>query len=174
MAVYFLSATGIPAIKIGHSAMPQKRLLGCQVWSPVKLRLDAWDDAGDALTEAELLWRFRADRMHGEWFAASGALQDLVVTVAETGKVPGAWYSPEGEGHCDVVSGYYRAPRAEFYQSKFGLTRKDLMDICGPWSMQAPYLGLPAKYLPLILNHLNSNGWNISHHDLFPMSEQAA
>ena len=174
MAVYFLGAQGIPAIKIGctHVDNPVKRLRCIQVWSPVPLHLLAIDHKGDYLTEGELLHRFAADRMHGEWFAASGALRDLVEAVAEAGTVLGGWYLPEG--YPNPWPGTPRVISPNTLGRRFNLTRGELLDLVGPSVIASGDLGLGVGMMPRVVSGLRALGHEITFHDLLPVSVQAA
>lgn len=79
--VYFVMATD--AIKIGYSDDVGRRLRQLCGASPIPLILVAWRADADRETEAELHRRFRADRMHGEWFRPSAALLEYVIPSAE-------------------------------------------------------------------------------------------
>jgi Meiotically up-regulated gene 113 len=74
--VYFVQAVEGGPIKIGVARDPLTRLADLQVGSPYKLRLYGLRRGGVA-EERRLHKRFRADRLQGEWFKASGELAEL-------------------------------------------------------------------------------------------------
>lgn len=163
MAVYFMSGEGIPAIKIGFTSMeaPERRLHSCQVWSPVRLRLEAVDHGGDLLTEAELLWRFRADRMHGEWFLATVALRAVVDAVKRGRGIPDAWRLPpwfKVAQHC-----YPRGLNTVKFRQRFGLSRAECAQLGG---VDSSHLGLAMIAIPRVLAHLRTAGHDITYLDL--------
>lgn len=77
--VYFLrNEDGTGPIKIGWTRRdPWARLRGCQVGSPVRLRLIA-AMPGARHEELQLHWRFHQWRVHGEWFEPSDGLLSLI------------------------------------------------------------------------------------------------
>lgn len=158
--IYFLTAAGVPLIKVGVSANPVSRLQTCQTWSPIKLRLEAWDALGDALTEAEIMHRFRAVRSHGEWFLATSELLEVVDVVRATNRTPGGWYMPDGGA---------RGPRPPFLAKKFGLTIRDLRRIPGLQNIgqSGEHWGIAACYIPILAEHLQARGQITSYLDLF-------
>jgi hypothetical protein len=86
--VYFLRPIGAEGpIKIGCSNQPLKRLRAVEIWSPMKLEIVASAPGGTA-HEAALHAMFLADRLHGEWFAASPALNELIEHVLQHGTLP--------------------------------------------------------------------------------------
>ena len=80
--VYFLRPVGAEGpIKIGCSQSPESRLAAILPWSPINLEIVA-RMAGDEEVEARLHNRFGDEWMHGEWFAASPALTETILAVA--------------------------------------------------------------------------------------------
>jgi len=159
MAVYFIEAVGPPAIKIGYGENPKARLQMCQTGSPVRLALAAVDEAGDYLTEWELLHRFRADRMHGEWFVASSALREVVDAVQAAGLVPERWCMPD-------PCRYW--PLFDDVRSRFGMTRGDYAVACNttaPMSNEAR--GIPGQHVPRLAFWLRERGLISAYTDLF-------
>lgn len=73
-------------IKIGEAGNPDTRLGGMQTGSPVKLHLLA-ALPGDCLLEDHIHTVFARDRVRGEWFRNSPALQGLI----EVGREAAGW-----------------------------------------------------------------------------------
>jgi len=86
--VYFLRPIGATSpVKIGCSATPVKRLRSVEIWSPVELELVA-SAPGNNCHEWTLHQMFATDRLHGEWFAESERLNEVINQVAATGALP--------------------------------------------------------------------------------------
>jgi hypothetical protein len=64
--IYFIGGD-VGAIKIGLATDPQRRLRGLQCGSPIPLKLLAVGRGGKDV-EYQYHLRFRAHRLHGEWF----------------------------------------------------------------------------------------------------------
>lgn len=77
--VYFVQATRGGPVKIGLSDNVERRLVELQCSSPYPLRIVATID-GTVTLERELHERFVADRMTGEWFRPSRAIQEYLGT----------------------------------------------------------------------------------------------
>jgi hypothetical protein len=75
--VYFIQGEDGGNIKIGYARDVAARVASFQPGSPVRLRVLATQQGGQAL-ESALHRRFAADRLHGEWFAASAALVSYI------------------------------------------------------------------------------------------------
>jgi DNA-binding XRE family transcriptional regulator len=73
MAVYFMRESGAGHIKIGFTNHIHRRLDQVKVYSAHEITL-LGAEPGDEAHEARLHQRFAADRVRGEWFAASPAL----------------------------------------------------------------------------------------------------
>lgn len=168
MALYFARAADLGVVKIGHSQLPRKRLVVLQAWSPVPLEFAAVDEAGDWLTEAEMLWRFREARSHGEWFRETPPLAEVIRATARTGTVPGGWYLPAGysmraDGH--APAGATVADLA----ARFGLTpariREALEMPACVMSSAFPY-GISLKHLPALYDYLRRQGAPPHYRDL--------
>lgn len=163
--IYFIAANAVHAVKIGITADPVARLWVHQTHSPVSLYVAAVDRAGDRLTEAELHWRFRSSRMHGEWFGRTPEIDSVITETFHDGCVPGAWRFPQGR-----VPRYRRTDYGPtMYQLKraFGLTRKDVESIT--CAKIAAYAGtdLPAPQIPALVFGLMSRGVVTGHEDFF-------
>ena len=77
--VYFISWDDGP-IKIGMAANISRRLAGLQGCCPYKLRVLAFIDGGRGL-EAEYHAEFAADRLMGEWFERTPALEAEIARI---------------------------------------------------------------------------------------------
>lgn len=78
--VYFVQAESGGPVKIGVSRKPAKRLAALQTASYDPLRILGILLSGrDGWSEAAMHERFKADRLHGEWFCVSEELNDFVV-----------------------------------------------------------------------------------------------
>lgn len=170
--IYFLTASGVPVIKIGRSEQPIKRLNSCSVWSPVPLQIAAVDARGDHLTEFEVLHRFKSFRSHGEWLFAVPAVVELVKETAATGSVPGGWYLPDGyddrRNACDNIQG----PRVYEIEAAYGLTVKDIRKIVGSPQLPADGLGLSLGHVPALAAYLTENGMIAGYHDLLAIRKR--
>ena len=82
MTVYFARAGQDGPVKIGRAADPEKRIRDLNVGAPVPLRL-VRVIAGNSHEEAQLHRRYRAQRLHGEWFTWS---DDMMATEVEPPK----------------------------------------------------------------------------------------
>lgn len=83
--IYFISSNDVPnfPIKVGFTTKdPSIRLSTLQGGCPYKLCVIG-SIRGSASTEAELLKRFGADRLSGEWVARSSQLHEYVNTLVE-------------------------------------------------------------------------------------------
>ena len=76
--IYFLRPIGQDGpIKIGCSINPVNRLQVFLIWSPLRLELVGVADGGHEY-ERDLHARFARQRLHGEWFAPSPDLTNLI------------------------------------------------------------------------------------------------
>lgn len=76
--VYFLTlAEGDGPIKIGCSAVPNRRLHDIMAWSPFRLRILHTFPGGFDM-EARIQGRFSDDHLHGEWFAPTKELHGFI------------------------------------------------------------------------------------------------
>lgn len=159
MAAYFLAAVGMPLVKIGHSNTPVNRLNSMQVWSPVKLDLVAWDEDGDALTEAELLYRFRHLSSHGEWVFRSDEVDAVIRETKASGRIPGGWYaSDEYHAASNSYPSCMRGPLAQDLWENFGLSLNEIRSLIGAQVGQTKDLGLALAHVPVIVEHLMASG----------------
>lgn len=76
--VYFFQAIDGGAIKIGKADAPLRRLAATQAHSPVRLRMLGTLPGGKR-REYELHRRFKASRLHGEWFEPTPELLAEIV-----------------------------------------------------------------------------------------------
>lgn len=78
--VYFVQGVDGGPIKIGWASKhpDEGRLMALQTGSPVVLRLLGWIRGATYRLENHLHEEFKADRLHGEWFAQSDALLDII------------------------------------------------------------------------------------------------
>lgn len=91
--VYFVQGVRGGPIKIGFAADPATRLAELQVGSNVRLRILCAVPA--ALNDERTMHaRFKKDRLHGEWFSASGRLKRFIADIVESGIVPACAGSP--------------------------------------------------------------------------------
>lgn len=90
--VYFIGGEGTP-VKIGVSTAPYERLAALQTAHWVRLVMLARIEGG-ADTEAELHDIFAADRLVGEWFTRSPALERCIEQVRAVHGVPDPFYVP--------------------------------------------------------------------------------
>jgi hypothetical protein len=72
--VYFVRCPATGLVKIGYATNVRKRLAGLQTGSAAKLELLCTVDPV-RYPERTLHHRFRADRVHGEWFRPSEAMR---------------------------------------------------------------------------------------------------
>lgn len=80
--VYFMRPVGADGpVKIGCSTMVEERLRAMSPWAPFPLEIAA-RIPGDFALEGRFHKKFIADRIHGEWFAASAELTDTIASVA--------------------------------------------------------------------------------------------
>ena len=85
--VYFLRPVGaVGPIKIGCSIYPPSRINALSMWSPVPLEIVAMGP-GSIRLESFLHRKFKAQRLHSEWFAPSPELLDGIAAVAAGGAV---------------------------------------------------------------------------------------
>jgi Meiotically up-regulated gene 113 len=77
--VYLIGSPSSHLVKIGRSVKVMKRLGEIQCMSPVPLRV-LWTTEGGAGLESALHWRFRQQRVYGEWF--DFGVEDPVAIVA--------------------------------------------------------------------------------------------
>lgn len=75
--VYFIQGVRGGPIKIGFAMVPERRLADLQAGSNVELPLICCVP-GFPQTEGELHARFEKERLHGEWFRASGRLKRFI------------------------------------------------------------------------------------------------
>lgn len=80
--VYFIKPVGMEGpVKIGCSALPERRLIDLTIWSPFPLEIVASLPGNE-----DLEWRFHAafasDRSHSEWFHGSARLTAVMAAVA--------------------------------------------------------------------------------------------
>lgn len=99
--IYFAKPVGqIGPVKIGCAANPTARLQCLQTASPVPLEIVALIVGGHDLERA-LQHRFRDDHLHGEWFASSPELADLIARAKVApiiARLPGLKGPPATEG----------------------------------------------------------------------------
>lgn len=74
--VYFVKCEDTRHVKIGYSDNIRRRLVTLRISSPSHLHFIGWID-GDRSIETELHRRFADDRVRGEWFKDSEALQSV-------------------------------------------------------------------------------------------------
>lgn len=80
--VYFMRPVGAEGpVKIGCSTMVEERLRALSPWAPFPLEVVA-TIPGDTRLEGRFHLKFMADRVHGEWFAASAELSATIAEVA--------------------------------------------------------------------------------------------
>lgn len=79
--IYFITAREFDFVKIGFSDNPHHRFMQLQVGSPTALALERVT-AGGLSEEARLHKQFAADRIRGEWFRLSDALEAFMETLA--------------------------------------------------------------------------------------------
>lgn len=75
--IYFILAPELGRIKIGFAKQPWSRLSKLQTDCPCDVRLVAFID-GDVVAEKALHARFADQRLRGEWFTYSGAVQEYI------------------------------------------------------------------------------------------------
>lgn len=75
--IYFALALDGPFVKIGYSCNPTKRVKDLQTACPHKLKL-AGVKPGTQADEKIIHDMFSKDRLHGEWFKASGDVLDYI------------------------------------------------------------------------------------------------
>jgi hypothetical protein len=84
--IYFIRAIQGPRhsarVKIGWTRDPRKRLKDLQTGSPVELYLIGAIPGGRE-DERAMHERFALSRMHGEWFALTGEMHELVIERGE-------------------------------------------------------------------------------------------
>lgn len=86
--IYFMRPVGAEGpVKIGCSIKPRSRLSQYLSWSPFMLEIVA-TAPGTHRLERSLHKIFDRDRLHGEWFAASRELLEMIAYVVEHGAVP--------------------------------------------------------------------------------------
>ena len=87
--IYVVEAEGLGLVKIGMAVDVAARMRSLQNMSPARLIvLAAFYAECATVAECALHQRFRADRRHGEWFAATPEITDW------------AWHdSPTGQAH---------------------------------------------------------------------------
>lgn len=79
--VYFVRPIGQEGpVKIGFSEIPHDRLVALRSWSPVPLEMIAELPGGQEL-ERRFHALFKADALHGEWFAYSDGLGRVIAEV---------------------------------------------------------------------------------------------
>lgn len=99
--VYFIGVVGGGPVKIGFASHPDRyeadsvtlRMQSLMSWSPYPLEIIARMRGGPVI-EAWFHHRFRAHRMHGEWFRPAPAILDAAATIRETAIFPGAPAEP--------------------------------------------------------------------------------
>lgn len=85
--IYFAQVRGGGPIKIGCSYGPLKRILQLQAWCPFPLDFRA-ARKGEYFSEAVLHDLQKDFCIHGEWFEPNPALEAMIVSVIETGRLP--------------------------------------------------------------------------------------
>jgi hypothetical protein len=173
MAVYFLAADGLPLVRIGCSKMPTNRLMTCQSWSPVRLSLAAIDEAGDLLTEGELLRRLSKFRSHGDWFHTLPPVREVVAITAATGCIPGAWYMPPGTGRRKFPGGIYGPSPAQI-TAAFGITRREMGDAVGSKNWQIGGPGIPIGHVAPIVEYLRQSRPTLTLAEFFAARDRPA
>lgn len=163
MALYFMAADSVSLIKIGHAADPVSRMYSARSGSPVPLRLAAVDDSGDVLTEAELLYRLRDHRRHGEWVTACPEVLAIVSETAATGRVPGGWRLPP---HIDKRFLTPGSLRVKDVFARYGLDRKQYREIMGACGQSYNDFRIPINRLPHLHAHITSLGISVHYHEL--------
>src|SRR5476651_2721072 len=78
MAVYFAKNETTGNIKIGYSLNPASRVANLQTSNCAKVALIGVIYDGSIKTEKELHERFKAHRVHGEWYTSTAELEDLI------------------------------------------------------------------------------------------------
>lgn len=170
MSVYFAVADALNVVKVGFSTMPTKRLHTLQAWSPVPLVLAAVDERGDPMTEAEVLQRFAADRLRGEWVTLTAAMRAVIRETAETGSIPGGWYAPAGHvryglGTCTVCG-----PRPQQVEMGLGVSVAQQRADLGVATVQsAQWMGYTAVAIPRLLAYLRGRGNDLTLAGLFDL-----
>ena len=81
MPIYFVG-NGKGQVKIGYSKDPQSRLLSLQTGSPYPLELLAVKPGGQN-AEVELHTKYADDRLEGEWFQSTPALEREISILQE-------------------------------------------------------------------------------------------
>jgi hypothetical protein len=80
--IYFVACREADAVKIGIcSARVHKRVSMLQVGCPLRLELMGVQD-GYTEEERELLKRFAAHRIHGEWFRLTDEIREYAATLS--------------------------------------------------------------------------------------------
>ena len=88
--IYFICANSRDSfIKIGRAKTPRYRIKAFQRWSPYKLHILATlREEHTTVTERDLHKRFRAHRVHGEWFRPHPELLDYIITLPDYSPAP--------------------------------------------------------------------------------------
>ena len=82
LKVYFVQSGR--AVKIGVTDGPvHQRIYALQIGNPVRLKLLGWCIAGETL-ENELHYKYRKQRLHGEWFKLTPSLKEEIKTLNGT------------------------------------------------------------------------------------------
>lgn len=154
MAVYFIACDLVGLVKIGlGQGDAAARMQGLRTQCPVPLRMAALDLYGDEMTEAELHFRFRDQRQHGEWFTHTGPVLEASRVTAETGRIPGGVYLSQLQATA-VRAAYHRKTAWENLCRVYPLTLEEVSSI---YRLQrtvvnySPGDGLPPKALARVL-----------------------
>lgn len=165
MAVYFITAPSEGLVKIGFTdRSPERRLGTHQVGSPVRLELAHVDEWGDRLTEAELHYRYKSVRSHGEWFSLTNAIRDDMA-----GNGQERWYVPD---HLCGVRPWACGAVARDVFARFGIPFKDYGQVIGSGQCTGA-TPLSPKALVALFHHLRRLGHDIHYHDLCARPREA-
>jgi hypothetical protein len=83
-------------IKVGCSQSPEARLKSLDIWSPFPLELIVSCEGGHS-DERNVHWHLREERLHGEWFAWSERIANLIRFVQRNGQLPPLERAPYGK-----------------------------------------------------------------------------
>lgn len=168
MGIYFIACDTLHAVKLGYAADVASKASMCRSHCPAPVRLAACDMQGDPLTEAELLHRFRQDKIHGEWVALSAGVRSVMEATAVSGRVPGGWYLPNFTGSMTT----YDFDLAKIARA-FGITESRIVDAEGvrfPSWRKGGHFG--CKLVPYLVAHLNALGHRVAYSDLIAVSRR--
>lgn len=123
MAVYFVECPSMDMVKIGMSERPLSRFVMFSGWSPAPLTFRAFA-TGDYVTEGYLLFKYRAHRVHHEWFRMVPELRAIVEEAETTGAISGAPMSESRSG--GRLINHIRSVRQQL-----GMTREEMASVLG-------------------------------------------